>query len=195
MSLSDALLAETNMNSTAVGRALRIHSILSLGGTGTGVKFHSHTENWLAQVQGRKGWSLLPPASSGAEMRPEWKEASGCALFGDGMPKPPLQCIVESGEAIYVPTNWRHATCNLSPLTLSFGGQADLGAFSGRQLIDAILDNDEPAALKLLKSRPKRLRQLLRARSKQGLSAVHVSRSSQLSSGCGCTRVCSCRWL
>ena len=66
--------------STAVGRALRIHSILSLGGTGTGVKFHSHSENWLAQVQGRKGWSLLPPASSGAEMRPEWKEASGCAL-------------------------------------------------------------------------------------------------------------------
>eukprot|EP01045_Picozoa_sp_COSAG04_P013549 COSAG04_NODE_966_length_9138_cov_6.958624_2_plen_248_part_00 len=199
MSLSDALLAETNMNSTAVGRALRIHSILSLGGTGTGVKFHSHTENWLAQVQGRKGWSLLPPASSGADMRSEWKEASGCALFGDGMmPKPPLQCIVESGEAIYVPTNWHHATCNLSPLTLSFGGQGDLGAFSGRQLIDAILDNDEAAALKLLKSRPKRLRQLLRARSKQGLSAVHVSRldpASCLPAVDAPTCVCSRRWL
>ena len=114
------------------------------------------------------------------------------------MPKPPLQCIVESGEAIYVPTNWRHATCNLSPLTLSFGGQGDLGAFSGRQLIDAILDNDEAAALKLLKSRPKRLRQLLRARSKQGLSAVHVSRldpASCLPAVDAPTCVCSRRWL
>ena len=87
-----------------------------------------------------------------------------CALFGDGMPKPPLQCIVESGEAIYVPTNWRHATCNLSPLTLSFGGQGDFGAFSGRQLIDAILDNDQAELTRLLQLTPPKRAPLLAAR-------------------------------
>ncbi len=57
LSLGDRLLEDTEINTTAVGRSLRIHTILSLGATGTGVGFHSHTENWLAQVQGRKAWS------------------------------------------------------------------------------------------------------------------------------------------
>ena len=64
----------------------------------------------------------------------------------------PMQCIVEPGEAIFIPTNWRHATCNLSPLTLSFGGQGDLGVFPDRELIDAILDDDQAAATRLLQN-------------------------------------------
>ena len=64
--------------------------------------------------------------------------------------KQSLQCIVEPGEAIFIPTNWRHATCNLSPLTLSLGGQGDLGVFPDRELIDAILDDDQPTASRLL---------------------------------------------
>ena len=51
LSLGDRLQAETAVNSTVVGRSLRIHSIFSLGAANTGVPFHSHTENWLAQVR------------------------------------------------------------------------------------------------------------------------------------------------
>ena len=87
----------------------------------------------------------------------------------------PMQCIVEPGEAIFIPTNWRHATCNLSPLTLSFGGQGDLGVFPDRELIDAILDDDQAAATRLLQSPTASVQRMLRARSKQGLSAVHVA--------------------
>ena len=87
----------------------------------------------------------------------------------------PMQCIVEPGEAIFIPTNWRHATCNLSPLTLSFGGQGDLGVFPDRELIDAILDDDQAAATRLLQSPATSVQRMLRARSKQGLSAVHVA--------------------
>ena len=87
----------------------------------------------------------------------------------------PMQCIVEPGEAIFIPTNWRHATCNLSPLTLSFGGQGDLGVFPDRELIDAILDDDQAAATRLLQSPTGSVQRMLRARSKQGLSAVHVA--------------------
>ena len=87
----------------------------------------------------------------------------------------PMQCIVEPGEAIFIPTNWRHATCNLSPLTVSFGGQGDLGVFPDRELIDAILDDDQAAATRLLQSPAASVQRMLRARSKQGLSAVHVA--------------------
>ena len=172
LSLGDRLLEHTAVNATAVGRSLRIHTILSLGATGTGVGFHSHTENWLAQVQGRKAWSLAAP---GSNMRPEWQAGNGCALFQSAVGVKPIQCIVEPGQAIYLPTDWSHATCNLDPLTLSFGGQGDIGVFSGRKLIDAILDNDEEAALKMLKSRPKRVRQLLKAKAETGHSAVHIA--------------------
>ena len=51
LSLGDRLQAETVVNSTVVGRSLRIHSIFSLGAANTGVPLHSHTENWLAQVR------------------------------------------------------------------------------------------------------------------------------------------------
>lgn len=49
--------------------SLRFHHIFSLGGVGTGVGFHAHSENWLAQVAGRKAWFVAPPGpnSKGAD--------------------------------------------------------------------------------------------------------------------------------
>ena len=37
-------------------RTVWLNHILSLGGNGTGVGFHVHSENWLAQIIGRKKW-------------------------------------------------------------------------------------------------------------------------------------------
>eukprot|EP01043_Picozoa_sp_COSAG02_P049933 COSAG02_NODE_5070_length_4671_cov_2.343613_4_plen_282_part_01 len=56
-SLTDRLLTEVNFSHVPM-RSVRSHHIFSLGGNGTGVGFHSHVESWLAQVQGRKHWSL-----------------------------------------------------------------------------------------------------------------------------------------
>ena len=55
-----------------------------------------------------------------------------------------MQCTVEPGEGIYIPNSWHHATCNLDALTLSLGGQGDIGDAS--RLVVAILDNDEAGA-------------------------------------------------
>ena len=37
------------------------------------------------------------------------------------------RCLVSPGSAIYIPTGWKHATCNLGQYTLAVGGQGDLG--------------------------------------------------------------------
>ena len=100
----------------------------------------------------------------------------GTAFFGGSIAvKQSLQCIVEPGEAIFIPTNWRHATCNLSPLTLSLGGQGDLGVFPDRELIDAILDDDQATASRLLQSPAASVQRMLRARSKQVIPPVPSS--------------------
>ena len=114
-------------------RSVRSHHIFSLGGVGTGVGFHSHGESWLAQVQGRKHWSLA------RSLGPGWQVKHGCEWMpeedrvrhnGDehvnqqatdepwymemmGLRKRPQhQCVVYPGDAIYVPTGWYHATCS-----------------------------------------------------------------------------------
>ena len=130
MQLVDSLLADANVSSTVIGRSLRIHHILSLGGAGTGVGFHLYDENHLVQVQGRKTWSLAAPGTN------TWQGHAmhGCDLHklstAPNVPKerrPPLACTVDPGEAIYIPGMWHHATCNLDALTLSLGGQGDIG--------------------------------------------------------------------
>ena len=130
LQLVDSLLADANVSSTVIGRSLRIHHILSLGGAGTGVGFHLYDENHLVQVQGRKTWSLAAPGTN------TWQGHAmhGCDLHklstAPNVPKerrPPLACTVDPGEAIYIPGMWHHATCNLDALTLSLGGQGDIG--------------------------------------------------------------------
>jgi hypothetical protein len=110
-------------------RSLRFHHIFSLGGVGTGVGFHAHSENWLGQVVGRKAWFVAPPGpnSKGAD----WEKKHGCEwLLGNpsaAAQDPRIKsCIVEPGQAIYVPTGWHHATCNMDKFTLSLGGQGDV---------------------------------------------------------------------
>eukprot|EP01045_Picozoa_sp_COSAG04_P017952 COSAG04_NODE_1626_length_6125_cov_2.914039_5_plen_274_part_01 len=99
--LTDALVAETDFNQLPT-RTLRQHHILSLGAQGTGVGLHSHTENWLAQVAGRKAWALTKTIG------PHWRERRrhGCEWArtaqqpGSGFE----HCTVGEGEAIYDPT-------------------------------------------------------------------------------------------
>ena len=85
-----------------------------------------------------------------------------------------MQCTVEPGEGIYIPNSWHHATCNLDALTLSLGGQGDIGEAS--RLVVAILDDDEAGAAAVLgKAGRKKKRQLLRSHVHSGQSAVHMA--------------------
>ncbi len=131
-SLTDRLLADVNFSHVPM-RSVRSHHLFSLGGIGTGVGFHSHVESWLAQIQGRKHWSLA------RSLGPGWRVKHGCEWMSKedrvrhnddptdyhqgadepwylelmGLRKRPLhQCVVHPGDAIYIPTGWYHATCS-----------------------------------------------------------------------------------
>ena len=125
-----------------------------------------------AQVQGRKVWSLAPPG----QINPEWASKGGCELLGE-LQEQPTQCTVHPGEAIYLPDNWQHATCNLDALTLSLGGQGDIGDVSELDLIGAILDNDEDKAKALVAATGSwfSANPLLEARTHSGQSAGHIA--------------------
>jgi ribosomal protein L16 Arg81 hydroxylase len=135
-SLTDRVLADVNFSSVPT-RSVRSHHILSLGGVGTGVGFHSHSESWLAQIQGRKFWSLARSLGPGWQTKHgcEWatqasaskngaskKGASKNGGGGDDEPwylemmglreRPLHQCVVDPGDAIYIPTGWYHSTCS-----------------------------------------------------------------------------------
>lgn len=48
--------------------SLQLQHIFSLGGGNhTGIGFHSHDENWLAQLFGRKAWFVLPVSATVAD--------------------------------------------------------------------------------------------------------------------------------
>ena len=79
LSLGDRLLEDAEINATAVGRSLRIHTILSLGATGTGVGFHSHTENWLyLRTTGLGSYTMGPWYAD--ETRTDWLQ---CTQYKD----------------------------------------------------------------------------------------------------------------
>ena len=133
---------------------------------------HSHSEGWLAQVAGRKGWFLTKNLGGSMFV----KDKHGCELFRSAPREGVDLCVVEPGEALYLPYDWYHATCNLSPLTVSFGGQGDVGDMGGEgQLITAVLDNDEAAVDRLLALPARQRRPLLDARVHSGHSAVHMA--------------------
>ncbi|CAM9697162.1 unnamed protein product [Ascophyllum nodosum] len=109
-------------------------SILSLGASGAGLPFHNHGETWLGVVYGSKRWALYPPSVSrpyAAEAKAEWHPLEGSlewltevlpALKSAGE-VPPLECMQNAGDLIYVPSNWRHMTLNIGE-TIGVGGQA-----------------------------------------------------------------------
>jgi len=94
----------------------RVHGrpIFSAGRQHTGVGFHCHTESWLAQLQGRKAWFLVPDDYDRPQSLPPWwylrERPQGC-----------LFCVLEPGEILFVPDYWWHSTWNLDEFTVAVG--------------------------------------------------------------------------
>jgi hypothetical protein len=109
-------------------------NMLSIGGDGAGLGFHTHADTWLGLAAGEKRWLLFEPGEFPADdpMFPNrmlstallmqlWPGNSSSASATDSMPRP-MECIQHSGEIMYLPSGWAHATQNLGD-TIGVGGQ------------------------------------------------------------------------
>jgi hypothetical protein len=124
-----ALFTETFMNI----RGAR-WNMLSIGGDGTGLGFHTHADTWLGLAAGEKRWLLFEPGEfpandpmfpnrmlSTAQLMYLWPGKSSGTNTTGNMPRP-MECIQHIGDIMYLPAGWAHATQNLGD-TVGVGGQ------------------------------------------------------------------------
>jgi len=98
------------------------HKWTLVSAAGSGSMWHVdplNTSAWNALLRGRKWWALYPPSSGGP---PAQASVQTPAVFFKtvlphfmGTPMQPVQCLLEEGETIFVPSGWFHSVVNLSP--------------------------------------------------------------------------------
>lgn len=114
-----ALLPDTRPMPDAF-RRMNYAPAFTLGRNGTGSAGHTHEENWLAQVAGRKVWILASPEAAKPS---ETMQPCDLLVNRQDWPSGVLTCTVNPGEIIYLPNMWYHATCNLDEFTLAVGAK------------------------------------------------------------------------
>ena len=95
---------------------------------GSSHPFHKHDVAWLGQVTGARLWYLVPPNIQRQLLGPK---VNACDYYTGKAKLPLLQqqshsiqaCIQKSGEVMYLPANWWHATCAIEPWSVGIGGQ------------------------------------------------------------------------
>ncbi|CAK9096595.1 Kinase D-interacting substrate of 220 kDa B (Ankyrin repeat-rich membrane-spanning protein B) [Durusdinium trenchii] len=110
--------------------------ILSVGRRNTGIGFHRHSAAWLAQLQGRKLWFLLPGGRRPPERAP-WQ-------YLTHRPKRMICCVAHPGEIILVPAGWWHATWNLDDFSLAAGWEEGNSATWGPEMHAIVNGTDLP---------------------------------------------------
>ena len=102
--------------------AFHIHSrwlLVSAAGSGSGWHVDPwNTSAWNALLHGKKRWALYPPSVSG--LPAGVAGSSPHAFFHNVLPglpeaERPLQCVLEAGETMLLPSGWWHTVLNLSP--------------------------------------------------------------------------------
>eukprot|EP00732_Lithocolla_globosa_P004307 Lithocolla_globosa_v1_NODE_3917_length_1551_cov_4.167781.p1 type:complete len:426 gc:universal NODE_3917_length_1551_cov_4.167781:1444-167(-) len=84
-----------------------------VGGQGSGVAFHRHTDGWNSLAFGEKHWYIYPPSRRPFGEFPsyhghnEWLDK--IYPFLSEMDKP-IEVIQKAGDLIYIPEGWYHAT-------------------------------------------------------------------------------------
>lgn len=94
-----------------------VHPQLFLGPAGTGAPFHFHHDAVNVLVHGERRWFLQPPLDANYSIEPPaaWLLAQAHHRdppSGGGRPFP-LECTQMSGDMIFVPADWGHATMNV----------------------------------------------------------------------------------
>jgi len=89
---------------------------------GSSHPFHSHDAAWLGQISGSRLWYFLHPDTPKSIIG---EKVNGCEyLLGRvPLPKGATTCIQNTGEVMYFPPKWIHATCALEPWSVGIGGQ------------------------------------------------------------------------
>ena len=108
---------------------------LTISGDSHGIPFHTHGDGWLAVVAGRKRWFMWAhedmPSEVAHAFNPlnttthDWARApgpGGYRALRAARPEALRECVQESGDIMYVPEGWYHATLNVGE-TLAVGGQ------------------------------------------------------------------------
>lgn len=86
---------------------------LALGGNGAGLPFHVHGDVIAETLHGRRRWFVYPPTASPV-FNPRRTVAHWLHEVYPGHEDDALQeCTINAGEALYVPSNWFHATLSL----------------------------------------------------------------------------------
>ena len=105
-------------------------NMISMGGSGSGLPWHTHGETWIGTVYGRKAWFIYAPGDAGSIQRGSpLQDAAG--WFTNTFPTlhhdmKPLQCVQQPGEVVYLPAGWAHLTVNLDE---TIGAGAQVSAF------------------------------------------------------------------
>ena len=102
-----------------IDHTVRFTATIGMGGVHSGVPFHTHNDGWSEVLWGAKRWFLFPrgviPEFDPDRSQYEWLQTSYPQyLERDEI----IECVIRPGEALYFPSNWYHATLNLSPYTV-----------------------------------------------------------------------------
>ena len=108
--------------------------LLTLGGVGSGIWLHAHTEAYNALLFGRRQWWMLPPGMYSGKRFGSLSQSLHGKTGWNGLKKYALSFIQEEGEIVYVPAGWTHATWNLTPVV---GVACELGALLSSGETDA----------------------------------------------------------
>jgi len=96
---------------------------VSLGSANASSPPHQHPENWFAQLSGAKAWVVAPPDAKAAEEM--MKALRPCDVWHDKKKvvkvKEIQTCLLEAGEVLYLPSQWRHGTCNVGDFSAGVG--------------------------------------------------------------------------
>jgi hypothetical protein len=90
-----------------------------IGNSGSGVQWHVHGPGFSEAIHGRKHWILYPP-----EHRPDFhpdQTSLNWMYYNYSIIKSiedrPLECTLSSGDILYFPNMWWHATVNVDDYT------------------------------------------------------------------------------
>ena len=101
----------------------RNSALFYVGGALSGTYFHSHTNALNVLINGSKRWWLVPPnvlfGPDTVGSMVDWYTKYKLTL-----PFTPLECTQRSGDILFVPTEWNHATMNLENV---FGYAVEIG--------------------------------------------------------------------
>jgi hypothetical protein len=84
-----------------------------VGGRHSGVPFHRHGAVYAESILGRKRWWLSPPEAQPVFEGNETQFSYASRHAEAGEQGRVLACTLAAGEALYIPSQWWHATLNL----------------------------------------------------------------------------------